>query len=163
MFSCGCFLLHLYCCCLSLPLLPIINFANCRHPCCSSFLLFIVIFATCHHPCYSLLFLLLIFAILFVIIVVVYHHLVVYHCLTHQYPMLVITFVVHPHPIAQHWFFLFIITLLLVVTHTFKLGTNITSTYCIVIHHHLVAHFTSFFFVLMIFCPHLQCACYLQL
>jgi hypothetical protein len=43
--------------------------------------------------------------------------------------------------------FLFIITLLLVVTHTFKLGTNTTSTYCIVIHHHLVAHFTSLFFL----------------
>ncbi len=31
MFSCVYFLLHLYCCCLSLHLLPIINFANC-HP-----------------------------------------------------------------------------------------------------------------------------------
>jgi hypothetical protein len=59
--------------------------------------------------------------------------------------------------------FLFIIALLLVVTHTFKLGTNTTSTYCLVIHHHLVAHFTSPFFVVMILHPHLQCACYLQL
>lgn len=59
--------------------------------------------------------------------------------------------------------FLFIIALLFVVTHTFKLGTNTTSTYCLVIHHHLVAHFTSPFFVVMILRPHLQCACYLQL
>jgi hypothetical protein len=59
--------------------------------------------------------------------------------------------------------FLFIIALLLVVTHTFKLGTNTTSTYCLVIHHHLVAHFTSPCFVVMILHPHLQCACYLQL
>lgn len=145
LFSCAYFWLHSYCCCLSSPLLLII-FIIYRHLCyLSSPLLLIDVFVAqihptiCHHCCCSSL----------------PYSSSPYGCChlcCSSSPEMLLNIV-----------FLFIVTLLLVVTHTFKLGINTISTYCLVIHHHLVAHFTSPFFVVMILHPHLQCACYLQL
>lgn len=76
--------------------------------------------------------------------------------------LLVITFVVHPHPTP--WCCLKVHHCPTNCYHPSpKQGTNTTSTCHLVIHHHLVAHFISPLFVVMVFPPNLQCACYLQL